>query len=234
MKISTRIFNVLLLTSAVILILMSLLALILIHWTLWDYAFSFTPIGINNYLTAFGIYKALFTATVAVIAAYFGILRLTAATDANIQKMKQDRFSDWKTVLDVRFIETEKRDPLMKREFIRIRHNLFEQVYQRNFNLENNDHLNRTFQAVFPQELINFFETQNNVLVGVGAVYPNNNYAFSFDSFQFLFFGCFDIIYNEAREDLLNIYLRQIPGDRHVDGHTHQLALLEYTRHNRQ
>lgn len=91
---------------------MSIIAFVTIHWTLSNkYSFSFSPDGINTYLTAFGQYEALFTATVATIAAYFGLLRLKVATDANNDKLKQDRFSEWKTVLDIRFIEIEKYDP---------------------------------------------------------------------------------------------------------------------------
>lgn len=91
---------------------MSIIAFVTIHWTLSNkYSFSFSPDGINTYLTAFGQYEALFTATVATIAAYFGLLRLKVATDTNNDKLKQDRFSEWKTVLDIRFIEIEKYDP---------------------------------------------------------------------------------------------------------------------------
>ena len=145
-----KIFNGILLTIIVILNFMSLVALFTIHWTLYDkYSFSFSPEGINNYLASLGQYKALFTATVATIAAFFGLHRLKAATDANSDKLKQDRFSEWKTVLDIRFIEIEKADPFMRREFTSVRYNLFRQLYNLNFSITNNTQLTQVFQSTF-------------------------------------------------------------------------------------
>ena len=159
----TNIFNTLLVTIIVILISMSLLAIITIHWIFFDakkYSFSFSPDGINNYLKGFGNYKALFTSTVATIAAYFGLFRLKAATDANRDKIKQDRFLEWKTVLEVRLIEMEKKDPYMKREFIRLRYNYFKQLYDMNFSISTKEQLQQIFQTNFIK-IINSFETQN-------------------------------------------------------------------------
>jgi len=156
-----KIFNWLLLTIIVILIFMSLVALVTIHWTLYiKYLLSFSPEGIETYLISFGKYKTLFTATVATIAAYFGLHRLKAATDANSDKLRQDRFSEWKTVLDIRFIEIEKLDPYMKREFVRVRYNLFLQLYDLNFSITKNAQLTQIFQSTF-QDLAQFFEGQN-------------------------------------------------------------------------
>jgi hypothetical protein len=229
MTVLTKILNGLLLTAIAILIIMSLLALLFIHWTLsLKYAFSFSPNGINTYLTALSDYKALFTGTIATMAAYFGLHRLKVATDANLQKVKQDRFSEWKSVLDIRFIEIEKQDPFMKREFIRIRHNLYEQLYDRNFNVVDNAQLTQIVQVIFPPTLINFFEIQNNKHIGMGGVYPNNTYAYSFDSFQFLFLGCLDNVYAESRADLLTYYLTQLPPDRLIDSELYSNALRNF------
>jgi len=84
---TTQIFNGLLLTIIFILTVMSSLALIAIHWTLSKNSFSFTPTGLNNYLSAVGEYESLFTGTIATVAAYFGLLRLKATTDATLQKV---------------------------------------------------------------------------------------------------------------------------------------------------
>ena len=127
----TKIFNNLLLAIICILIIMSLLAIITIHWTLFTrriYIFSFSPTGINNYLIGYGTYKALFTGTVATIAAYIGLLRYKAATEANKDKVKQDMFSEWKNRLDYRLIEIEMNGPYLKRIFTDVRLRLFNRV----------------------------------------------------------------------------------------------------------
>lgn len=115
-----------------------------------------------------------------------GLHRLKAATDANSDKLKQDHFSEWKTVLDIRFIEIEKADPFMRREFTRVRYNLFRQLYDLNFSITNNTQLTQIFQSTF-QDLARFFEEQNNRHIGMGGVYPTNKYSYSFDSFRFYF-----------------------------------------------
>jgi hypothetical protein len=223
-----KIFNWLLLAIIVILIFMSLVALITIHWTLsCKYSFSFSPEGINNYLSSFGQYKALFTATVATIAAYFGLHRLKAATDANSDKLKQDRFSEWKTVLDIRFIEIEKADPFMRREFTRVRYNLFRQLYDLDFAVTNNAQLSQIFQATF-RDLTRFFEEQNNRYIGMGGIYPNNTHSYSFDSFRFLLLGSIDTIYPEIVRDLQTLYLAALDPNRIIDANMFRTAQQNY------
>lgn len=222
-----RILKGLLIVSIVILIVTSLLALILIHWTLSKHSFLFSPKGIDNYLSELGNYKALFTATVATMAAYFGFHRLRAATDANIQKSKQDRFLEWKSVLDIRFIEIEKKDAFMKREFIRIRHNLYERLYPLNFNIGNKSQLTKIFDTTF-RDVVGFFELKNNRHIGMGGAYPDNKYSYSFDSFRFLFLGCVDNVYNEIVTDLLELYLSCLPADRLINAEMYKSALMNY------
>ncbi len=224
----TNIFNTLLVPIILILISMSLLAIIAIHWSFFNttkYSFSFSPTGINNYLNGFGNYKALFTSTVATIAAYFGLFRLKAATDANRDKLKQDRFSEWKTVLDVRFIEMEKKDPCMKREFIKLRYNYFNQLYNMHFSISNKDQLQQIFQTNFNAS-ISFFEIQNNKYVSVGGYYPDHNFSYSFDSFQFLVLGSIDNDYPKILDDLRHLYLEALGTDRIVSMEMYKLALL--------
>ena len=222
-----KILNGVLIGAIVILIVMSLLALIGVHWLLFKQEFLFSPDGLENYLSALGKYKALFTATVATIAAYFGFHRLKAATDANVQKAKQDRFSEWKSVLDIRLIEIEKKDPFMKREFIRIRHNFYEQLHSFSFNITDQTQLANLFNDNF-RELVGFFEQQNNRHIGMGGAYPDNRYAYSFDSFRFLFLGCVDDVYNNIVVDLQDLYVACLPADRLIDPEMYRTAIQNY------
>jgi hypothetical protein len=228
----TKIFNVLLLTIITILIFMSLLALATIHWTLIDtYSFSFNPKGINLYLTAFGQYKALFTVTIATIAAYFGLHRLKVATEANLQKIKQDRFIEWKSTLDIRFIYSIKLDKAMNTEFIRIRYKFFESLYDNNFIIKDKNQLIEVFQKTFTPAIINFFESQNDKNIEMGAVYPNSNHSYSFDAFQYLFLGCLDDnSYINIFQDLKLLYLKCLPEDRVIDPEEYNAALDNYVR----
>lgn len=228
MRNTANFFNVLFLIIIGILTLMSLMAISIIHWGLIETkVFSFTPTGINNYFNAFGEYKALFTSTVATIAAYFGLLRLKAATDANNDKLKQDRFSEWKTVLDIRFIEIEKYDPYMRREFTRVRYNLFQQLYKNDFSISDLKQLTQIFESNF-QDIVKFLESQNNKYIGMGSVYIDNMQSYSFDSFRFLLLGCVDNTYTEIVTDLQRMYLDSMPKDRIINSELYQTSEFNY------
>jgi hypothetical protein len=229
-----KVFNLLFLAVITILVIASFLALIIIHWTFSDsnYSFSLSPSSINTYLSAYGDYKALFTGTIAAIAAYYGLHRMTVAADANIQKIKQDRFSEWKTILDIRFVETDKKDPFMKREFVRVRLDFFERLYTANFNIENIDALKNIFEPVFGN-LIQFFEDQNEMMIQMGGVYQNEKYSYSFDSFQFLFLGSVGNVYNEIKSDLLKLYLAKLPDHRFIDAELYKSSLTNYLKRSK-
>lgn len=224
----TRILNRLLVTTIVILVVMAVLALISVHMTLWDEGeFSFSPEGINSYLDALGEYKALFAATVATIAAYYGLWRYRAAVDQNRDKLKMDRFSDWKTVLDVRSSEIEKYDPLMKREFVGLRYRYFEHLYNTNFRISTKEELTKIFNELF-KDRVAFFENHNERNMGMGGAHPNSDHSYSYKNFEFLFLGCAETLYAGIETDLKALYVDNLPIDRTIDAELYQAALQTY------
>lgn len=226
----TKTFNILLVVAISILLVMSCLALIDIHWNFFDskkYVFSFTPQGINTYLQGYGEYKTLFTGTVATIAAYLGLLRLKVANEANRDKLKQDRFSEFKTLIDVRTVEVESRDPYLKREFIRVRYNFFNDLYSRDFSILDLTNLTQVFNSHF-LDVIRFLEEQNNRHIGMGGIYENDKQSYSFDSFRFVFQGCLENSYNNIVTDLLTLYLSAMNPDRFINPEMYESASRNY------
>ena len=212
-------FDFFLLATTIVLVPISLLALVLIHWELTSMTFSFSPEGINTYLTKLGQYNMLFGATVAVMVAYFGLHRLNAATEANILKLKNDTFSEWKSTLEIRSFEAEKSDKVMKREFVRLRAKLYEKLYKLGFKIHNLVELKAIFEGTFQSELIAQFESQNQDYIKYGGIYPNRDTSYSFEVFAFLFFGCIDDeSYSEIMIDLKKLYLSCLPEERIADG----------------
>jgi hypothetical protein len=204
--------NIILIVVIWILGVFSFIALLAIQWALIKQPFLFTPEGLQNYISEFGTYKELFGATVLIMATYFGLHRLNAATEANQLKIKSDRFSEWKTALDVRFPDIEKQDPYMKKEFIRARFHFYEQLHAMNFTIKNRDELEQVFNTHF-QNLVEYFELMNNEFALI-SVYPNKIFTFSFDSFRYLFQGCVDSMYSEFYNDLKSLYIAKLPIDR--------------------
>ena len=225
-------FNSVFIIIICILGLTSIVALVAIHWELSKFNFSFSTKGINTYLSAYGEYKALFTGTVSTIVAYFGLHRLNAATEANVLKLKQDRFSEWKAVIDIRFIEIERKDPFMKREFIRLRLNFFEELYKLDFNIRNKEQLEYIFKKIFEGQ-VSFFEEQNEKYIHLGGFYPNNSYSYSLDSFRFLFLATLNDIYPDIVKDLLALYLQQLSSMRIIDPEAYKRQLESYIKFNK-
>lgn len=207
-----RYLNIILIVIIWILGVFSFIALLAIQWALLKQPFLFTPEGLQNYISGFGTYKELFGATALIMATYFGLHRLNAATEANELKIKSDRFSEWKISLDIRFAGIEKYDPYMKKEFIRLRFHFYEQLHVMNFTINNRDELQQVFNTHF-EDLVDYFELMNIEYSSI-SVYPNEAFVFSFDSFRYLFHGCIDSIYPEYYNDLKGLYLSKLPADR--------------------
>jgi len=222
-----KILNGLIITIISILLVLSLVAFVLIHWNLADYSISLSPDGMEIYLTALGQYKALFTGTIATCAAYFGLLRVKVSEDANREKVKQDIFSEWKLVVQVRSAEVERNDLFMIREIIRLRRPLFNRLYELDFNVQNNAQLTDIFNEHI-SNMVNFFETQNNKHIGMGGAYPNDQYSYSYDSFRFIFFGMIEAWYDNLENDLRTLYINNLPADRHIDKALYKPALSNY------
>lgn len=219
--------EVVLILSMVFLWVMSGLALLTTKWTLIkDYEFSFSPKGLSTYISAFGNYGALFTGSVAVTVAYFGLGRLNAAIEANKLKEKYDRFAEWRTVLDVRMIEVDKRDPKMKGVFAKVRFNLFSVLYELKFDISNKHELEKAFSLF--REHTSQMELFNNRYTAMRGCYPSTTYTYAFDSFRFLLLTSADIVYDDAAKDLLLMYCESLPSDRIIDANNYEFWLNSF------
>lgn len=222
---ASRWLNAILITSTVVLCAMSFVALIATLWTLMrDRDLAFHPEGFETFLSAFEKYSTLFGATIAVAVAYFGLHRWHAATEANRQKEKQDRFTEWKAALDDRFTEIVPRDPYMRRVFIRSRYELFCVLYPNDFRIDNKDALVQAF-AVFADD-VSFMEQQNNKHICMGGVYRDGIHSYSFDGFQYLFIPATKKQYSELRADLMSLYLAAMDPNRWIDPAMYQAAMI--------
>lgn len=208
MKLSNKLFTYI----VYILLFTSSLAIIAIHWELVYRSFLFSPKGISNYLDQYGSYKALFTGTVATTAAFLGLKRLQVAAEANTDKLRQDRFIEWKAVLETRLLVIEDTDPLMKRPFIKERWNLFCLLYKHDFNVNTKEQLLNAFDIFGPS--IQFFETFNKNYMNNGEAYRSKDHAYGLDSFHYLMIGTFNQLYDKYYDDLKEAYLSKLPAQR--------------------
>lgn len=216
MKQKIKIFSNLFVFIIIVLIVASIITLYSIHYKLFfekHSVLSFYPEGINEYFSAYQNHKSLLASTVATIAAYLGLLRLEVAADANIEKLKQDRFIEWKSILEIRFLEIDEKNPFMKREFIKERNNYFNLLYDQNFIISDEKSLIKIFDKTF-KKLIDFFEISNLNYISRSGHYKDDKSLYAFESFQFLFIGCTEEHYSEILSDLEKIYLKSINPNR--------------------
>ena len=219
-----KILNALIIIAISILCLMSLLALISIHGKVIELSPDFSPIGIDTYLSAYLPYKYLFTLTIATCSAYFGLLRVKATLDSNVEKLKQDRFSEWKTIVQIRCNEIALLDPKMTREIIRVRRSIFNYLYEKDFNIQNVGELTEVFNTNIA-ESVGFFETTNAKYHKYGGIYRNNEHSYSFDSLRFIFFGMLENWYDGMIDDLESLYVANLQAGRMIGEGLYQTAV---------
>ncbi|ASE62114.1 hypothetical protein CEQ15_11730 [Chryseobacterium indologenes] len=194
--------------------------------------FEFSPEGISFYINQFAYYNGLFAATITLIVAYYGIERLKAAERANIDKVRLDRYSDWKTITDARLDVVKDENPLFRREFITIRYQLFEDLYPA-FSIENKKQLQTLFNKYFAN-LIHAFESNNKKQQGLGGIYPSSDYSYFGQNFLFVFLGSLTgEKYDNAIEDLLKMYNEKLQKDRIINSLAYQSAAERYFKYNK-
>lgn len=226
-----KIFNLTIIAISAILTFFSLITFVIIQIDLLSNKFQMTPAGINNYLSAFSVYKELFAGTIALIVAYFGILRFKAAEIANKDKVSQDRFSDWKNLVDLRITEVERNNPFLKREFARLRYNLFQKLYSNKMAINNLKELNEIFDDKFKITL-RFLEEMNDKHVNCGGTYRDDKFSYFFNDFHFVFMGCLDDYYKDISSDLENIYIKSLDSKRIIDINLFNSAYKSYLNRN--
>ena len=178
---------------------------------------------IENYIKEYEPYETLLTTTLAIFVAFFGLLRLKQLDEANKEKIKQDYFGEWKSVLEQLSKEVENHNPFIPREMIRIRHDVFDYLYEINFTIKDKKTLDEYFSKFYP-ELIPFFENQNNKSIERGNVYPNENYAYAMMDFTFVFFLTLNSWYKSAGKDIRTQYIKSLDPNRRINSEEFEIA----------
>jgi hypothetical protein len=216
--------NILLAFVAIALTVMVFVILLLNYQLMTQYAFTPTVAGIRYYLAFFSDYKDLFVVAIAATAAYIGLQSLQQTVQANKERLKQDRFSEWKSRVDSRILEVEKNDPYLRRVFLEKRTKYFDALFDRGFYISNKEELAICF-VVFA-DVVPFLEDQNNRTIKLGQVYASNDQAYSYDAFRFVFIGAADGAYPTIETDLKDFYLGLLPNRLVVDQETYKQAII--------
>lgn len=225
------IFRLIIILVAICMFVLSCMAFFSTQKLLFKSQFEFSPDGISFYINQFSQYNGLFAATITLIVAYYGIERLRAAERANIDKVRLDRYSDWKTITDARLDVVKDDNPLFRREFITIRYQLFEDLYPA-FSIESRKELQNLFNKYFAN-LIPAFESNNKKQQGLGGIYPSADYSYFGQNFLFVFLGSLTgEKYDNAVEDLLKMYCEKLQNDRIIDSLAYQSAAERYFKYN--
>lgn len=207
--------NNLLTVFVIITIAASAVVIALIHIELFKYHFSFTTTGIENYLDRYGDYKGLFTLTIASVAALSGLKSLGESIKANKERIKQDRFNEWKNGLEIRLNEISNNDPYIFKIFTQRRYRLFSVLYEHDFEIKDAGHLLMIF-SIF-KDVIPVFEEHNPWRNKLNGIYRDREHTYAFEAFCSVLYGGIDQCYADTKNDLKQLYLDNLPANRHID-----------------
>ncbi|WP_415374100.1 hypothetical protein [Patiriisocius sp. Uisw_017] len=222
-----KFFNVVIIIFSIILSLFSLIAFVFVHLELSKRNLQLDLEGINNYFAEITNFKELFGATITLILAYYGLKRLKTAEKSNRDKVKTDRFSDWKSITELRMNEVREKNKIFVREFSRLRYNLFNDIYDKKMSIKSKKELDIIYDKHF-NDITRAFEESNDDYVGMGGIYRTADSTYFFDDFYFVFIGCLDSAYDGMYNDIKNRYLLTLDANRLIGIELHNGA---YTRH---
>lgn len=223
-----KIFNFAIIIFSIVLLFFSFVTFIIIQIDLFNYKFDFSPKGLNVYLKSFSEYTGLFAATITLIVAYFGIKRLEAAETANKDKVKHDRYNDWKIVTDIRIDEIEENNKRFRRELYKVRYNLYSDLYKKNLSIQNFKELEILFNK-YLKDKVNFFEEMTKKSMEIGNVYSNKEYTFFFDNLYYVFIGSLNNAYSKIYDDFKRLYINSLNKERIIDEKLFERAYSNYT-----
>jgi hypothetical protein len=119
--------------------------------------------------------------------------------------------------------EVEEFEPFMGRQFVKLRLKLFEDLFRFDFQIKSKKDLFTVLDTHFSDEIA--FLERNKMFNRVGGIYPNNEHAFAYQNFQFIFLGCLDDYYDGMEDDLKEIYLSMLPVGRIVNNEAYVQAV---------
>lgn len=208
---------------ATLLLIISISAFVSKQFELFCFPLDISSEGVSLYIKQFSKFYGLFGATVTVIVAYYGIERLRAAERANYDKVKLDRYADWRLITDLRIELIKDDNPLFRREFYKMRYQLFEELYPK-FEIKDYTQLNLIFDRYF-KSYIPSFEKNNAAHQRSGEFYPSANHSFFGSKLDFVFLGSLQgETYENINEDFEKLYIKNLPPDRIIDARAYQLA----------
>ncbi|MDB5128346.1 hypothetical protein [Mucilaginibacter sp.] len=220
-----KILNTVIFAFVITSLVATALVILLVNCKLWkETTLLLTADGLLNYLKAYGEFKDLFVVTIAATAAYVGLQSLQETVFANRERLKQERFNEWKGKMDIRLLEAEKHNPRLRLLFMEHRVKYFNWLDDHNFSISNKQELALSF-AIF-SHLVRTLEDQNERTIKMGQIYPDADYSYSFDGLRFMFIGGPDHMYPELEIDLKKFYIELLPADRLIDLETFKAAKI--------
>ena len=223
-----KILHVILFAIVLVMIIISLWGLIIIHFSLAEYSFDFTPEGFDFYLMTVSRYKGLFLATITVIVAFCGLQSWKTASVNQKDRLRQDRFSEWKAALEYRFEYSDQNDPVIRKIFTTERWRIFNVLYQYDLKIENKNQLRYIFQMFFEKSMSSM-ESKNIQYKVHHEVYPDKEYVYSYDSLRWILLGCLPgENYPGMDEDLKKYMIDCLPPGRIINrDHWDDIEMIE-------
>lgn len=211
-----KIARFVLLIAVCAVIVLSMLALVSVHITLFEQSFLWSSEGLNNYLEGIFKYKELFVFTITVITVYIGFQSWKTASANQKDRLRQDHFSEWKAAIEYRFSYTDKNDPVVRSIFTTDRWKIFDELYNLDMKIMNKEQLVQFFSRCL-KKFMGSLESQNEDYKKHCGVYRDKEHVYSYESLRWIILGCLHDYYVGVEDDLKQLMIESLPPNRYVD-----------------
>ena len=165
------------------------------------YTLSLTSQGVITYFSKYEGYYYLFAGTIATTVGLVAMLSLA-------HRITQDKYYDWKQILDYRLSDIGRSNVSFESVFKNIRFKLFRDLYRINFVIKSAVQLEEFFNKYFKGSIV-FFEESDDRYEFTGF-YPDEKFLFSYINFRYVFISCLDEYDEKYTFDNIDCDLRKM------------------------
>lgn len=194
--------------------------------------FNLTSDGFQFYLNLYQPYSLLFGATFVVLTTNLAIERLGLLTESSRATYKIGNRTAWIETANYFINEIKESDPYMVKVFKRNILNIHDYLFDINYMFKNKAELQDFFEQ-FIKNNVAFFEQHNERYMGMGGVYRDDDYAYSFESLKYIIANIVKLeeSYKSSVTDLKEMFLTEVRAQpsRQVNKETFRYANENYS-----
>lgn len=215
-----------------LLLVLSGVAIILTLLKGFSLSFDISSEGFQYYLEFFEPYSLLFGATFVVLTTNVAIERLGLLIESSRATYKIGNRTAWIETANYFINEVSDNDSYMIKVFKRNILNIHDFLFEINYKFSSKDDLKKFFDQ-FIMNNVGFFEQLNQRHIGMGGIYRDEDYTYSYESLRYIFVNITKIeeSYQSVENDLKELFITEVKNqpNRLVNRETFRHANERYS-----